>query len=333
MERNEIASNLVVEYLKRFPSASKHAIARKLKKDNPLVFGSLETIRYMIRYYTGSVGNKHKGKTPENKVKFNTAFSYDNPFGLPDSDERKWEPYVMPTAANNILILSDVHMPYHNIKALTAAINYGKEQKVNAVILNGDVMDCYAISSFVKDPRARRFSEEIEMTRDFLKNIQKVLRAKLFFKLGNHEERWQRFLRVNAPAICDMDEFRLKVILNCEILGVELIEDKRIIKAGHLNIMHGHEFGKVSSAVNPARSYYLKTKQNVICGHLHQASEHTEPNLSGELATAFSTGCLCELHPEYAPINRWSHGFAHVHINKDGTFIVRNLRIINGKIV
>jgi hypothetical protein len=118
-----------------------------------------------------------------------------------------------------------------------------------------------------------------------------------------------------------------------EIIGAEFIDNKRIIKAGKLNIIHGHEFGKTSSGVNPARSFYLKAKESVLAGHLHQVSEHTEPNLSGIITTAWSTGCLCELHPEYAPINKWSHGFAHVKVNKDKTFNVRNLKILNGNVI
>jgi len=320
---------VVLEYLKKFPNASKMAIARKIVSDHPILFDDTEHARLTIRRYTGSSGSNRTKK----RVDHTSEFSNENPFGLPQSDEREWLPYIMPTAANNILILSDIHIPYHNIKALNAAIRYGQEQRVNSVILNGDLMDCHHLSDFVKDPKKRKFPEELEMTRDFLEKIQKALRAKIFFKIGNHEERWQRFLRVHAPQICDMDEFRLKVILNCDILGIEVIDDKRIIKAGYLNIMHGHEFGKVSSAVNPARSYYLKTKQSVICGHLHQPSDHTEPNLNGDLTTAMSTGCLCELHPEYAPINRWAHGFAHARIRKDGTFEARNIRIINGRLV
>lgn len=324
-----VVGETAIEYLKKFPSSSKSSIARKLFSDYPQIFHSIDNARSAIRSYTGAIG-KSRMKT---RVDYKTPFAKENPYGLPDSDERTWEPYVMPTAANNILILSDIHVPYHNNKALTAAIQYGREHKVNSVILNGDLMDCYQLSSFEKDPRKRKFSEELSMTRELLEKLQKLLRAKIFFKLGNHEERWQRFLRLHAPQVCDMEEFRLRVLLNCDILGIEVIEDKRIIKAGMLHVMHGHEFGKISSAVNPARSYYLKTKQSVICGHLHQASEHTEPNLSGELTTAFSTGCLCELHPEYAPINRWNHGFAHARINKDGTFEVRNLRVINGRVV
>lgn len=317
--------------LLKFPKASENSIAKKLHAEDPIMFPSLDSARNALRWHGGKT--KVRGEISKSPIKRDTLFTAENNFGIEESDEREWTPYTLPTTCNNILVLSDIHFPYHNVKALTCAIDFGIKNKVNTVMLNGDIMDCYQLSSFEKDPRKRRFSEELDMTRRFFEMLTKKMKAKVFYKLGNHEERWQRFLRIHAPQICDMDEFRLRVILNCDILGIEVIEDKRIIKAGKINIMHGHEFGKTSSAVNPARTFYLKAKQNVICGHLHQPSEHTEPNLNGELTTAFSTGCLCDLNPDYAPINRWAHGFAHITINKDKTFKVRNYRILNGQIL
>lgn len=316
--------------LLKFPKASENSLAKKLCSENPTVFPSVDSARNAIRWHGGK--NRCRGEISKNPIKRETAFTAANNFGLEESDEREWTPYILPSSANNILVLSDIHFPYHNVKALSCAIDFGIKNKVNAIMLNGDIMDCYQLSAFEKDPRKRRFAEELKMVKDFLKSLTTNMKAKVFYKLGNHEERWQRFLRIHAPQICEMDEFRLKVILDMDIMGIELIEDKRIVKAGKINIMHGHEFGKMSSAVNPARTFYLKAKQNVICGHLHQPSEHTEPNLNGELTTAFSVGCLCELHPDYAPINRWAHGFAHLIINKDQTFRARNYRIIDGHI-
>ena len=43
--------------------------------------------------------------------------------------------------------------------------------------------------------------------------------------------------------------------------------------------------------------------------------------------TAWSTGCLCNLRPEYAKFNRWNHGFAFVDIDKSGEFEVHNYKI------
>lgn len=76
----------------------------------------------------------------------------------------------------------------------------------------------------------------------------------------------------------------------------------------------------------------MKGKVSAIQGHNHQVSEHTEPDMNGRIVTTWSQGCLCELHPEYLPINKWAHGFAIVDIDKED-FQVRNKRIFKGKIL
>ena len=105
------------------------------------------------------------------------------------------------------------------------------------------------------------------------------------------------------------------------------------MKAGDLNIIHGHEFGgSVFSPVNIARGLFLRGKVSAMQGHNHQSSEHSESNMNGELTTTWSLGCLCELHPAYLPINKWNHGFAIVDIDGQN-FEVRNKRIHKGKIL
>ena len=91
-----------------------------------------------------------------------------NPLGLPDSKEKTYSPYKFPVNHNDILFLTDIHVPYHNIPALTAALKYGLENEINTIYINGDLIDFYAISRFQKDPRKRDLASEIYMARDFL---------------------------------------------------------------------------------------------------------------------------------------------------------------------
>ncbi len=77
----------------------------------------------------------------------------------------------------------------------------------------------------------------------------------------------------------------------------------------------------------------MRAKANIIGGHQHQTSEHTESNINGKVVGAWSVGCLCDLHPKYRPVNKWNHGFAIVKQFKDGSFEVHNKKIIDGKIV
>jgi hypothetical protein len=98
-------------------------------------------------------------------------------------------------------------------------------------------------------------------------------------------------------------------------------------------VIHGHEFGYgVSNPVNPARTFFLKAKCHVIGGHYHQTSHHSEKNLEQNLVSAWSSGCLCEEHPDYRPINNWSLGFVFVELDNHGAFRVENKRIVGGRV-
>ena len=67
-----------------------------------------------------------------------------------------------------------------------------------------------------------------------------------------------------------------------------------------------------------------------MAGHWHQTSEHAESTLGGRSIACWSTGCLCELHPPYMPLNKWNHGYAIVDVTAGGNFQVQNKKIIKG---
>ena len=253
---------------------------------------------------------------------------------LPNSDYSKVETFIIPKGQNNILILSDIHFPYQDNEALTLALNYGIENKVNAIYLNGDILDFYQCSRFTKDRRLRDMAGELEMGRNFLKMLQETFNCPIYYKIGNHEKRYEDYLMIKAPELLGIDDFKLEQLLRMREYGVTLVKDKQMAMAGKLPILHGHEwFGGFAPPVNPARGLFLKAKESCLVGHHHRTSEHTEKSLSGEVTTTWSTGCLCGLEPEYAPYNNYNHGFAHIKIDKKGNYELKNIRIINYKIV
>jgi hypothetical protein len=137
---------------------------------------------------------------------------------------------------------------------------------------------------------------------------------------------------VKAPELLGMDDFRIENLIQSRAAGVEVISDKRVIYAGKLPIVHGHEiYG--SGTVNPARTLFLKTKESAIKGHSHITSENNGKTLSDGIITTWSTGCLCDLHPEYARINEWNQGFAFVKVSENGNYKVANLRVYNGEVL
>ena len=300
-------------------------LARIMYKENKESFKDIETARGRLRYIEG----KYSKNPPKGVVK--TPDRPKNPYNLPQSEEAAYTLYKL--KAKRVLVLSDIHIPYHSVESLTACFDQAKKEKPDAILLNGDTIDFFQLSRFQKDPKSRSFAHELSTFRDFFQVLQKTFKAKVYFKLGNHEERYNHFLWMKAGELEGVEEFNLENIIKARAEGVEVIGDKRIIKLGDLNAVHGHEFGQnVFSPVNVARGLFLKAKASAIQGHNHATSEHTESDINGRIVTTWSTGCLCELHPAYLPINKWNHGYAIVDIDGDN-FEVRNKRIYKGKVL
>jgi predicted phosphodiesterase len=327
---------IVISYIKQYPKASTMALARMIFKENTLDFTSVESVRGSVRRYRGEAsGNRNSQLTKDLYRDEQTKKQFmRKKIELPESDYEKCEPFIIPKGQNRILVLSDIHFPYQDNKALELALNYGIEKKANAIYLNGDILDFYQCSRFTKDRRLRDMAGELQMGRDFLKMLKEMFNCPIYYKIGNHEKRYEDYLMIKAPELLGIDDFKLEQLLRFREFGVTLVKDKQMAMAGKLPILHGHEwYGGFAPPVNPARGLFMKAKESALVGHHHRTSEHTEKTLGGKVVACHSTGCLCGLEPEYAPYNNYNHGFAFVEVGKDGDYEVENIKIINYKIV
>lgn len=334
MSKPTVAGEYIDELIARFPDAPALTLARKALKEQPKLFTSVESARSMIRARLGQSGDdSRKKEKPTHRPARRPGDPWKGviPPPLTHFDEWKAIQYDGPMRA---LILSDLHIPYHDQKALRLALKYGADHKANFILLNGDIADHYAVSHWERDPRKRDFNVELNDLKFFLKGLrQQFPKAKIVYKLGNHEERYERYMRVKAPELLDVPAFNWKSLVGLDELKIDLVDERRPIRLGKLNCIHGHEYRfQIANPVNPARGFFLRAKVHVLGGHFHQSSNHSEKNLEQKVIVTFSTGCLCDMHPDYAPLNNWGHGFAFAKIDNEGAFHVENLRIIEGKI-
>lgn len=324
---------IVKHYLDKFGTeVATNTIARIIHNEHQEEFVNFEQARGAVRRMRGEDGRDDNIDRPEfhrTEEQRKAAIRHE----LPETDYEKNEEWKLPTIHKNVLLLSDIHLPYHEPKALELAIEYGVKHDVDAIYLNGDTLDMYQASRFTKDPRLRSLSGELEMCRDFLQYLKDKFNKPIFYKIGNHEERWENYLKLKAPEMFGIPEFKLDIILRFREYGCHLVKSKQMARFGKLAVMHGHEFGhSVFSPVNPARGLYLRAKESAIIGHHHQSSEHSEKQLDQSVTTCWSVGALCGLQPEYYPFNKWNHGFARIEIDKQGNYQVHNKRIIKGEI-
>ena len=248
---------------------------------------------------------------------------------MPKSMAEPWTPYAM-KVTGPIGILSDVHVPYHSEVAVAAAVAHLKEQGLAGLLLNGDIADFYAISRYMKDPAKRDFKGELESVRGFLSWLrQEFPGIPIVYKTGNHEDRWQHWLFQHAAEISDDRRMSLTAWLDLDKLDIELVEDQRPVMLGKLPVLHGHELPKgMAAPVNVARGAWMRTLSTCLVGHSHRTSNHAESDMWHHETACWSTGCLCDLRPDYAVINRWNHGFAVCTVHDRGAFDVHNYRVM-----
>jgi predicted phosphodiesterase len=304
-------------------------LARIMYNENKIVFKSVETARDTLR---GIEGKKHKRNL---KVTHAYPERPKNPYNIPESSATQRDHFVLPKSCNNILLISDLHIPYHDVQAVSIAIDYGVKNNVNTVFINGDLMDFHHLSRFEKDPRKRSVKHEFDTTKAFLVALRDAFPTQeIYWLKGNHCIRYEHWLMTKVHEVFDDPYFHMEQRLQLNEQRIKIIDDKTLVKAGQLSITHGHHVMRgFFSPVNSARGAWMKAKQSVIIGHVHKVSNHVEVNLDGQTFGCWSTGSLCELRPDYSPlVSNYQHGFAHILVQNDGTFAVKNMQIINGQL-
>lgn len=228
---------------------------------------------------------------------------------------------------NKFVVLSDIHFPYQDDKALKAVYKFLEQHLVDTIILNGDILDFYDVSSFDKDPdRINSLQEEINLAQKFFKKLRSLSpNGRIVFIKGNHEQRIERYLKKH-PELYSLNALKLPNLLGLDKFNIEY-SDKGI-KLGSLKIIHGDMVRKFSGYT--ARGELEKHDSSGICGHIHRLSCYYYRTPERYLAW-YEGGCLCDLNPEYIDEPNWQQAFLYGYVEKD-SFAVTPIPIVDGKI-
>ena len=342
------ARQVAREFCARMTESDSRTIARALRAQRPKLYNTVEIARSHVRRVRGQHGIAHRQSVADKSL-FRPAGTAGAVPKMPPSLAKPWTKFEIGGPCR-VLSLSDLHIPYHDPQAIKLAVAEGKRHKCNVILINGDLFDFYKGSTFEQDPEKREMKAELRIGVQFMLWLRSQFpKARMIFKLGNHDERWDRYIARNGAVIDQLfsfDAVRLPSALglmfedetdgesrNMVDYGWEIVGDKRPVMAGKLAIFHGHELPRgIASPVNPARGLYNKIKATGLQAHCHQTSQHTEGTWEKEEVACWSQGCLSELSPEYAPINKYNSGAAIIHVDGNGEFNVFNFRIVDGKV-
>lgn len=165
---------------------------------------------------------------------------------------------------NKFVVLSDIHFPYQDDKALKAVYKFLEQHPVDTIILNGDILDFYDVSSFDKDPsRINSLQKEIDMANKFFSQLRKRHSGRIIFIGGNHDaDRLERYLKKH-PELYSLNALKIDRILNLNEYGIDFYRDE--FRLGSLKIIHGDMVRKFSAYT--ARGELEKHDTSGISGH------------------------------------------------------------------
>jgi predicted phosphodiesterase len=317
--------DIVIRALTEFPKMSKSAIVRYLLETYPAMFDDYENTRSIVRKVTGAQGESRlKYKVVDHKPDIETQFN------LAKSKGEKRKFVELPKECHNILVISDIHFPNHDVKALGKALEYGKANNINCIVINGDLLDNEPFTNHdAPPPNTSDVRDWFQMTEDFLEMLISEFKCPIYYIEGNHDNWYMRYLMKKAPVLFNDQYYTLSARLKLREKGIVWIPQTSVLMIGKLPVTHGHMIVKgFFSPVNPAKGVYDRIGSSMLIGHCHTTSEYSKSVLKGDLNTTYSIGCLCTLAPDYDPFNcKHNLGFARVIVQENGNYRVENKRI------
>ena len=201
--------------------------------------------------------------------------------------------------ARQTVIISDIHSPEQDDKAVELACKVIDETKPDAVVIDGDSVDFREVSDFPDQPSVRLLLQSsIDKALEKHKEIKSAAPdAKYYFILGNHERRWLRFLMKN-PVLESLESLTFEEILSLKKLGFELVKKSLYLVGGKLLITHGRRWSTHAGRAVQAELNDRKNQISVIVGHGHKSASITMrgPRM---LVGGWEIGCLQNLRPHY----------------------------------
>jgi metallophosphoesterase superfamily enzyme len=229
-------------------------------------------------------------------------------------------------------VLSDIHIPYQDQRALSVCLEYLRDLRPDQIILNGDIVDFYTVSKFQKDAmRIDTLQSEIDEARALLNLLRKDHpQAEIVYLRGNHEERLEKFLIDRASALTSLRCLSLDDLLGLSDNNVRFVDTMYSI--GKLDITHGEVARTLPGS--SSRAHFDRTHRSTIIGHVHRLNEVRIRDAHG-VHILLENGCLCGLQPEYARMmTNWQQGFTVIEYStRTGDFLAKQHGIVDGELV
>lgn len=217
-------------------------------------------------------------------------------------------------------IPGDIHVPFHDVKALKAALDYATGWTDTAII-TGDFVDNFGLSPFpkaAKDLAKYRVVDEVAAAATVVGEFERRF-ASVIYMPGNHETRWEHVLK-KSPALEGLEWWwPLRDVLpsHWELLPPQSRIRQRAADGRWVYIEHGDKVNRSPSFVTADKLCHLYPDQITIIGHnhrLHAAHKTHWTRNRATAASAYSVGHLSSVKKTgYISTPDWQLGFGMLH--------------------
>lgn len=226
------------------------------------------------------------------------------------------------------ILIPDMHVPYHNEKALDAVLKFANDirSKLHTFCIKGDFYDFVSLSQHgVKNPRLHTLLiDELQeglCVFDYIHEKVKKISKKRVFIQGNHEYRFERFVRnkaVELTSLVSLEDYLFRgerkdqweyapytknqlYMLEGTTLGIRHepygSSTQASIKNGMIDLNHGHDHRIHKTILKNASGRYIEASSDGWLG------DHKSPAV--DYLKKFST---------------WSEGFGLVAVTDTSWF-------------
>lgn len=217
-----------------------------------------------------------------------------------------------------VLVTSDWHVPFFDPEALSRLFYQIQTRKPNWIILNGDLIDFYPISTHLRSPaRLLSLQEELDTLVVLLQIVRDLApRARITYMLGNHEERFIKYLWRDRPELLPLRSLSLPTLLGLNRFRIELHPFPFRYLTDECTVTHGNITRK-RSGYTAHGMMELFGAVSGVSGYVHRLARVHKRFPSGKIITWVEGGCACQLQASYAPAPDWQHGFAWIDIGSE----------------
>ncbi|KKL49175.1 hypothetical protein LCGC14_2318150 [marine sediment metagenome] len=229
------------------------------------------------------------------------------------------------------IVLPDVHIPFQDDPLLMVWLNQVRELKPDGIDILGDLLDCYTLSIFDKNPaRKGTLQDELDMVQEFLNLLcgRVGMNCDIRYSEGNHEERLRKVLWRKCPEFAGLRNFTIPELLGLKKLGIKWHSIQNPYCIGGLWFTHGDLLRAQAGA--SARAKADAIRGSVIVGHSHRTGWSPRTTWSG-IEDAYDAGHLSDYTQlDYVrSVPNWQQGWAVVEYPPEGGHCVSFARIQN----